>query len=79
MEDFTGIRKRVYDVAMNLYHSGLIRLSAGNVSARVNEELIAITPSGRPYTILQPEDTCLRICSVTSCNGTLKTDDAVCA
>lgn len=56
MEDFTGIRKRVYDAAMNLYHSGLIRLSAGNVSARVNEELIAITPSGRPYTILQPED-----------------------
>ena len=56
---YEDIKERVYDATMNLYHSGLIRLSSGNVSARINSGLVAITPPGRSYDILQPEDICI--------------------
>jgi L-ribulose-5-phosphate 4-epimerase len=50
------IKKSVYDATLDLYHSGLIRLSAGNISARIDDYLAAITPAGRSYDILKAED-----------------------
>ncbi len=50
------IKKRVYDATLNLYHVGLIRLSAGNISARIDDHLAAITPRNRSYDIMKAED-----------------------
>ena len=50
------IKKRVYDATLNLYHVGLIRLSAGNISARIDDHLAAITPRSRLYDIMKAED-----------------------
>jgi len=57
--DYFAIKNRVYRSTMNLYQADLIRLSAGNVSARIDYQLAAITPSGRQYDILKPEDICI--------------------
>ena len=50
------IKKRVYDATLNLYHVGLIRLNAGNISARIDDHLAAITPRSRSYDIMKAED-----------------------
>jgi L-ribulose-5-phosphate 4-epimerase len=50
------IKKRVYAATLNLFHVGLIRLSAGNISARIDDHLAAITPSSRDYSIMKSED-----------------------
>ncbi len=50
------IRKQLSDTVIKATESGLIRLSAGNLSARINETLIAITPSGIQYHAMQPAD-----------------------
>ena len=50
------IKKRVYDATLNLYHLGLIRLSEGNISARIDDHLAAITPRSRLYDIMKEED-----------------------
>lgn len=57
--DYSEIKKRVYQATINLFNVGLIRLSAGNVSARIDENLIAITPRSRSYDVLKPEDICI--------------------
>jgi len=54
--DYKNFKQRVFDATINLYHVDLIRLSAGNVSSRIDNELIAITPSRRSYDIMKPED-----------------------
>lgn len=54
--NYSDIKKRVYDATLNLYHVGLIRLSAGNISARIDDQLAAITPRSRSYDIMKPED-----------------------
>jgi len=41
---------------MDLCDVGLIRLSAGNVSARDQDAHVAITPSGMLYSIMRPRD-----------------------
>ena len=50
------IKKRVYDATLNLYQVGLIRLSAGNISARIDDHLAAITPRSRSYDVMKAED-----------------------
>lgn len=52
---FENIRQEVYATVMKARDAGLIRLSAGNISARTQEGYIAITPSGIKYDVLQPE------------------------
>ena len=52
-------KQRVNTATLNIYHAGLFRLSAGNVSARINNQLAAITPSRRQYDVLKPEDICI--------------------
>jgi L-ribulose-5-phosphate 4-epimerase len=64
------IKKRVYAATLDLYHTGLIRLSAGNISARIDDHLAAITPAGRSYDILKAEDI-----SIVSLDGNLVEGD----
>jgi L-ribulose-5-phosphate 4-epimerase len=54
--NFQDIRKQVYNTTMEAVEAGLIYLSAGNISARVDEDKIAITPGGIKYSKLRPED-----------------------
>lgn len=63
---FEEYKQKVYDTTIKLDHYGLIRLSSGNVSMRINELLVAITPTNRPYDIMKPEDI-----SIITLDGTL--------
>jgi ribulose-5-phosphate 4-epimerase/fuculose-1-phosphate aldolase len=54
--DLNELRQQVYATTMQLCEAGLIRLSAGNISARDAEGRVAITPSGLAYTKMRPED-----------------------
>ena len=53
---YATIRQQVHETVMEANQVGLIRLSAGNISARMDENLVAITPSGVKYKRLQPEE-----------------------
>lgn len=53
---FEALRQSVYCTAMMLYNAGLVRLSAGNVSARDANGHIAITPAGIKYDRLTVQD-----------------------
>lgn len=57
--DYSEIRNRVFTATMHLAQAGLIRLSAGNISARIDAQLAAITPASRAYDILAPGDICI--------------------
>lgn len=46
----------VCDIAQKMYHSGLVAGTWGNISARIDEEYMVITPSGMDYERLCPED-----------------------
>jgi ribulose-5-phosphate 4-epimerase/fuculose-1-phosphate aldolase len=50
------ICSRVVETTLELARAGLIYFSAGNVSARVSEGLIAITPSRQPYQQMTVDD-----------------------
>jgi len=50
------LRQEVHRVTMELCAVGLIRLSAGNISARDDRGNVAITPSGLLYSRMRPED-----------------------
>lgn len=49
-------RKIVVDAGKRLLREGLVARTWGNISQRIDEKHIAITPSGRPYESLNPED-----------------------
>ena len=53
---YTSIREQVYETVLKIQDAGLTRLSAGNVSARTDDGLVAITPSAVKYDTLAPED-----------------------
>ena len=44
------------EAGKRLLHSGLIARTWGNVSCRINENQFVITPSGRSYENLKPEE-----------------------
>jgi L-ribulose-5-phosphate 4-epimerase len=50
------IRNEVLKTALALYERDLIQLTSGNVSARVDANTVAITPTSLSYEQLQPED-----------------------
>ena len=50
------IREELYETVMKAKEAGLIRLSAGNISVRTEDGLVAITPRGIKYDDLQLED-----------------------
>lgn len=54
--DLNEIRNDVHLHARKMWEAGLVVGSAGNVSRRVDEKLIAITPTSIGYDVLKPED-----------------------
>lgn len=55
-EEFSELRQQVYDITLKLCDADLIRLSAGNISARSESGHVAITPAGLLYDDMVPED-----------------------
>jgi L-fuculose-phosphate aldolase len=55
----------IVTTAQQLQHRGLLSLTAGNVSVRVEDELMAITPTGIPYDEIGPED--IVVCDLDGC------------
>jgi ribulose-5-phosphate 4-epimerase/fuculose-1-phosphate aldolase len=54
--NYTTIRQQLVETVMDANQVGLIRLSAGNISARFEQDRIAITPAGVKYKRLRPEE-----------------------
>ncbi len=61
MSNYYEYKKLVFDTTMRLAEKGVLVGSGGNVSVRVDgeEDLIAITPSSRDYSILSVDDICI--------------------
>jgi L-ribulose-5-phosphate 4-epimerase len=53
--DYREIQNAVYDSVIRAQDAGLVRLSAGNISARTADGHVAITPSGIQYSDLKAE------------------------
>jgi L-ribulose-5-phosphate 4-epimerase len=53
---YRAIRQEILETVNKLCEAGLLRLSAGNVSARVAPGVLAITPSRLPYELMKPDD-----------------------
>ena len=56
MLDIATARIKVCESGKRLLQEGLVARTWGNVSVRVSDTEMVITPSGRPYTELTPED-----------------------
>ena len=65
MQEILG-RQTVVDAGLRLVESGLIARTWGNVSCRANKNTFLITPSGRPYETLKPEE--IVLCKVEDCS-----------
>ena len=57
--ELNEIRQKVCDAGRQLLREGLVARTWGNVSMRVNDTQMMITPSGRPYDELTPNDMAL--------------------
>ncbi len=68
----TDAKKSVIQAGIRLVGSGLIARTWGNVSCRINENRFAITPSGRDYLTLTPDDIVEVNISDLSYNGNIK-------
>jgi L-fuculose-phosphate aldolase len=55
-EVLAGVRARVVEAGVRLLDAGLARGTAGNVSARAGDDLVAITPTGLDYRRLTAAD-----------------------
>ena len=54
--DIEDAKKMVCAAGKKLLKEGLVARTWGNVSVRVNDQQMVITPSGRPYDELNPDD-----------------------
>ncbi|MDF1512530.1 MAG: class II aldolase/adducin family protein, partial [Anaerolineae bacterium] len=54
--DHTSIRERLLDAVLKANEANLIYLSAGNISARTGDGLIAITAGGVEYSHMTAAD-----------------------
>jgi ribulose-5-phosphate 4-epimerase/fuculose-1-phosphate aldolase len=54
--DHNEYKSAVYQTTMDLVEIDLIRLASGNISTRLPDGMVAITPSGVLYSQLKPED-----------------------
>jgi L-fuculose-phosphate aldolase len=54
--EYQEYRELIFEYIQMGCQDGLIRLSAGNFSLRINDELAAITPSRVLYRLMKPED-----------------------
>lgn len=55
-DNIRGVRKMVCDSGKQLLRTGLVSGTWGNISCRVNDDYMVITPSGRDYETLTTED-----------------------
>jgi L-ribulose-5-phosphate 4-epimerase len=63
---YRDVKKELINIVHLACQANLIRLSAGNISTRIEEGLVAITPSGIQYRVMQPDDI-----SIIDLDGTL--------
>ncbi len=49
MQTHTTTRSKIVEIGVELERLGILDLTAGNISVRVGDDAIAITPSGIPY------------------------------
>ena len=56
MNDWTELRQAVVGAAKRLLAEGLVARTWGNVSVRADAEHMLVTPSGRAYETMAPED-----------------------
>lgn len=50
------VRQAVCEAGKKMYHSGLVAGTWGNISMRVDDDYMVVTPSGMNYDSLNPED-----------------------
>lgn len=55
-EERTYWRKQILQTGLYLLDKGLVTGTWGNISVRIADNVFAVTPSGRNYQTLQPED-----------------------
>jgi len=55
-EEIAGIRQEIIEGGLRLVKEGLVARTWGNISIRVDDTHMLITPSGRTYEDLTPED-----------------------
>ena len=53
-----AIRAQIVETCRRLYARNMLAAGDGNVSVRLNDERILITPSGRPKAFVGPEEIC---------------------
>ena len=71
-EQIEGIRQEIIEGGLRLVKEGLVARTWGNISIRVNETHMLITPSGRTYEDLIPEDIVLVNYHTSKHEGTIK-------
>ncbi|NLA72225.1 MAG: class II aldolase/adducin family protein, partial [Clostridiales bacterium] len=54
--DILQAKELVIEAGKKLVETGLIARTWGNVSCRINDKQFVITPSGRPYETLTPDE-----------------------
>ena len=52
-------KQEVLETALEIKKCGLVSLSGGNVSLRVEKDAYLVTPSGMVYENMKPDDVCL--------------------
>src|SRR3954453_21300522 len=67
MQSHIVTRTKIVEVGIELERLGILDLTAGNISVRVGDDEIAITPSGIPYRETTADD--IVICSLSSRSG----------
>jgi L-fuculose-phosphate aldolase len=71
-EELSRIRQQIIEGGMRLVKEGLVARTWGNLSIRVDETHMLITPSGRSYKDLTPEDIVLVNYHTSKHEGTIK-------
>lgn len=71
-EKAKAAQQEVYKTALDMYHCGMVSGTWGNISARINEEYMAITPSGMNYEGLSPDQMVIVNIDSLSYEGPLK-------
>ena len=72
MEDLLNLKNEIIESGKKLLHEGLVARTWGNVSIRVDEKFMLITPSGRTYETLTPYDIVLVNYHTSEYEGTVK-------
>ena len=71
-DKIAGIRQEIIEGGLRLVKEGLVARTWGNISIRVDETYMLITPSGRTYEDLTPDDIVLVNYHTSKHEGTIK-------